>query len=137
MIPIWWFNNLSYDFRKIIIRKYITCCCLHLNLICPSECNLHSDPEESAHLRKLQCSCPQNQNCFWLLNQSVLVPSNSKGRYWNQRQSHLFTFFHLNLSAFCPQRAFCLRSRGKCTFTEITRFLPSDSDLKPFYSVED
>jgi hypothetical protein len=34
----------------------------------------------------------------------------------------------------CPQRAFCLRSRGKCTFTEITRFLPSDSELKPFYS---
>ena len=35
----------------------------------------------------------------------------------------------------CPQRAFCLRSRWKCTFTEITRLLPSDSDLKPFYSV--
>ena len=34
----------------------------------------------------------------------------------------------------CPQRAFCLRSSGKCTFTEITRLLPSDLDLKPFYS---
>ena len=43
--------------------------------------------------------------------------------------------FSSESKSICPQRAFCLRSRGKCTFTEITRFLPSDSDLKPFYSV--
>ena len=42
--------------------------------------------------------------------------------------------FSSESKSICPQRAFCLRSRGKCTFTEITRFLPSDSDLKPFYS---
>ena len=42
--------------------------------------------------------------------------------------------FSSESKSICPQRAFCLRSRGKCTFTEITRLLPSDSDLKPFYS---
>ena len=35
---------------------------------------------------------------------------------------------------FCHQKAFCFCSSDKCTGMEITMFLPSDSNLKPFYS---
>ena len=65
-----------------------------------SEGILHSVPEESALLQKLQCSCSQNQNqntcwikCICPLNRSVLVPFNAEGMYLNKVQIHLFTFF--------------------------------------------
>ena len=75
------------------------------------------------------------------------VPSDSDEIFALNTQGYSYTLiWKANISSesedifairgyFCHQRAFCFYSSDKCTGTEITMFLPSDLNIKLFYSV--
>ena len=84
-----------------------------------------------------QCICQWNRS---------KMPSDSKSTVrfrWNICPQHSRALLHCDLEGkyfiliwgyFCHQRAFCFCSSDKCTGMEITIFLPTDSNLTPFYS---